>query len=544
MSRRLLLVFLAGLFLAAGSFAPACPLCDQPPASSPIVNPVPEAVFEAAAPGALLPEEQAWVLAQEDGRYSLVNGRFSDRKAADPAHHLLVNSAVWTLLGRRATERTAVLRGLVKNGRLPEDARGEAVALFWTRGTLISPEDSAFLRSVTKPNAPGEPGVGGFEAGVKGTPAPGGVAAAGAPTAEQNAELLQNLRAQLTFTPNPDPRAGPAMTAALEDLIKTPTGREIALQFVATGSKATVEFGEVDHSGTVVVNGRRVLQASGGHTVTAEHPPRVVLNKDYLDTDPDFRRVNMADTLGHELFGHGFEQQRSEKAGISFNVVNHYRGDEANAGLIGWLVGAELGGPLDNGHMWNYLADPQRYHDGLNTNLPYYSTTLSTAEMRAPVATLESRVAGIETERAHAAKYVAEMTGWRPVIEHFVKVHKMDRALFSSITESIDAAVKWGAAHDATLTEIKTYLTSTIAEWKKPESAPVRAEFLAASTSPYLQESEERLAARRERLRGLTAGRKPEPTVPPVPGKLTWEDLYKMNQDDRRDNPRHWEKKK
>ena len=35
-------------------------------------------------------------------------------------------------------------------------------------------------------------------------------------------------------------------------------------------------------------------------------------------------------------------------------------------------------------NLWNYLADPEKYHASLKTNLPYYSTTLSTAEMRSP----------------------------------------------------------------------------------------------------------------------------------------------------------------
>ncbi|PIR15373.1 MAG: hypothetical protein COV48_14745, partial [Elusimicrobia bacterium CG11_big_fil_rev_8_21_14_0_20_64_6] len=331
MTRSRLSPLLLSLFLLAGTLASSCPDCDQPPASEPISNPAPQSVFEAAAPGALLPEEREWLLTLEDGRYASVNGRLSDREAPAPAQHLLTNSAAWTLLGRRASERTAVLRALAKKGDLSEEARGEAVALFWVRGTLVSPEDRDFLRLITQPKSKPEPGVGGFQAGLLGTEgavAPGNTADPKA----QAAGLLKSLRASLDITVGTDPREAAAMNEALENLIKTPTGRELALEFVASGARAKLEFGKVENSATVISNGRRILRASGGHTETFKKPPVVVLNQDYLDTDPDFRRVNMTATLGHELFGHALEIQRAEKAGVSHMSVYYYRGDEAGSG--------------------------------------------------------------------------------------------------------------------------------------------------------------------------------------------------------------------
>ena len=539
MSRRRLTSLVLAAFLIRGTAAPACPTCELPPVSTPVSDPLAQAVFEAAAPGALLSEERDWLSALEGGRYEPVNGRLADRKAAVPAKHLLTNSAAWALLGRRATERTAVLRTLAKDGRLPATVRGEAVALFWLRGTLVSPEDQAFLREAALPKAKPEPGVGSFGGGIKhagGTPPAGGPAAA--PTA-QAAELLKALRSSLDIVPDADPRAVTAMNEALESLIKTPTGRELALEFTASGAKAKLEFGAVDNSATAVLNGRRILQASGGHTDTFENPPRVTLNRDYLDTDPDYRRVNMAATLGHELFGHAFEEQRSKKAGVSHDAVYYYRGDEAGAGLIGWLVQAELGGPLDNGHMWGYLADREKYHAKLQTTLPYYTTTLSTSEMRVPLRTLQGRVAPIETARKNARKYAAGMLSWRPTIEHLITVHGMDRARFSSLSEDIVSAVAWRDSHLKALDNINAHLTATIAQWKKPETAPALAQLGAASDSTYMRQAEERLAARATRLRGLVAGRTAEPAIPPVPGKITWEELYQMQDKDRQDNPGH-----
>lgn len=538
MSRLASLAF-SCLFLLAGTLASACPTCGLPAASAPITDPPAQAVFEAAAPGALLHEERAWLLALEGGRLESVGGRLADREAASPETHLLTNAAAWTLLGRRATERTAELRARAKDGRLPEELRGEAVALFWLRGTLVSPQDRDFLRAATEPKGKPEPGAGTLENGPRD---PGGAGIAGAEA--QSAAIVRDLRARLDIAPGDDPRAAAAMDEALENLVKSPTGRELALEFIATGARAKVIFGEVPDSGTVVQNGRRVLQASGGNTQTWENPPLVTLNKDYLDTDPDYRRVATASTLGHELFGHAFEIQRAKKAGIPSDAVYYYRGDEAGSGLVGWLVQAELGGALSNGHMWNYLADPEVYHAGLKTNLPYYSTTLSLAEMRAPVATLESRVAKIARDRISSREHAATMVAWRGPIKHFIEIHAVEEASFSSLNEDIAAAVVWNNTRQKTLDDIGTYLRGKITTWKMPQSDALKKELLSASTSPYMRESEERLSARAERLRRLVAGRVPEPMVPPVPGKLTWEEFHRMLDRDRKDMPEHWENKK
>lgn len=543
MSRLASLAF-CSLFLLAGTLASACPTCDAPAAFAPVADPPPSAVFEAAAPGALLPEERAWLLAQEDGRYAALDGRLADNKAPAPEAHLLTNSAAWTLLGRRASERTAALRALAKDGRLPEEARGEAVALFWLRGTLVSPEDRDFLRAATLPKGKPEAGAGGFasspEDGEAGAAAEGAQAAAAA--ADQR-DLLRELRASLDISPGSDPRAAAAMNEALESLLKTPTGRELAREFTASGARAKLEFGDVPNSTTVMMNGRRILQASGGHTQIGADPPVVTLNKHYLDTDPDFRRVNMAATLGHELFGHGFEIQRAKKAGLSVQTMLYYRGDEAGSGLVGWLVQAELGGALSNGHMWNYLADPERYHSALKTNLPYYSTTLSLAEMRAPVATLESRVGRVAKDRESSRAHAAGMVAWRGVIEHFVTIHGVDADGFSNLTEDIATAVVSNNSRQKTLDGIESRLTTHIASWKSPASAPTLKTLAAAAGSPYMLQAEGRLTARAARLRGLVAGRSAEPVVPPVPGKLTWADLHRMQDRDKKDHPEHWEKK-
>jgi hypothetical protein len=249
----------------------------------------------------------------------------------------------------------------------------------------------------------------------------------------------------------------------------------------------------------------------------------------------------MAGTLGHELFGHAFEVQRAKKAGVSFPAVYHYRGDEAGSGLIGWLVETEMGGRLSNGHMWNYLSDPEKYHASLKTTSGYYATTFSTAEMRSPVTSLEARLAAVETNRAKTQDYAASMLRMRRTIEHFVADHGMNRADFSSLTDDVASGLQWSSTHLTELDGIKGRLTDTIAKWKSPESAELLTHLSAASGSTYLRQAEERLAARADRLRGLVGGRSPEPSIPPVPGKLTWSDLNGLIAQDRKNNPEHLE---
>ncbi|PIR18190.1 MAG: hypothetical protein COV48_07825 [Elusimicrobia bacterium CG11_big_fil_rev_8_21_14_0_20_64_6] len=99
----------------------------------------------------------------------------------------------------------------------------------------------------------------------------------------------------------------------------------------------------------------------------------------------------------------------------------------------------------------------------------------------------------------------------------------------------------WSQSHLIELDDIHKYLTGTIAAWKNPKAKALMKEITAASGSAYMRQSEERLAARAQRLRGIVGNRKPEPTVPPVPGNLTWDDLYGLNERDRKDNPKHWE---
>jgi hypothetical protein len=538
MSRRPLAWILAALPLFAGGPAVAYTPPSQPDAAEPVADVSPKAPFNADAPGALLASERAWLQTTEGGRFVVARGRVSDTREPDPKKRVLTNERMEEILRRRAGERVAALR----RAPLDEGARREASSLLWLRGTALSPADQKFLRgaaNLPRLSAP-QPGVnfdgGAAHGGVVGGPyGPG--RALGGPVASAAAAddpvLLKNFMDRVEILPDSDPRSAPAIRAALGDILKTPTGREIARAFVAENAHAQVRFSKVEGSATVLENGKRVIQASGGNTETWQDPPIVNLNRDYLDTDPDYMRMNVAATLAHEMLGHGLQAQRDKRAGLPFEINNSYRGDEANAGLIGWLVQTELGGPLDNGHMWNYLKNPEIYHRSLQTNMAYYSVSFSTAEMLDPVGTLKSRLGGVVKARARLQTSADEMKFWRKVVEHFIQEHGVPRDRFKSISDDIDGFLgHWVKLASDNFDEIDAALKAKIALLESPKGAELLKAYKAAAGSAVLAEDEARLARYRARLAKLTEGRHPEESVPPVPGMITWDELGKMWEND------------
>lgn len=535
MSPRPILLFLA-LLLGARS-AVACPACEAPsPRPEASVDAGPDAVFRPDAPGALEPQEALWLSSLENGRYARQPGAIVDTRAPDPLRHALTNAQVQSLLARNATARVAALREKARAGPLERDAHAEAVTLFWTRGPLLNEADRQLLRDLIMPHfgkAP-EPGK-----GPGAPPVAGGSGALSAPAAAEAEALLNTLVSRVTLVDHDDPRQAAGLRDAFRGLLASQTGREMAQQFIAEGATAKVSFEQIEGSHISSVNGRMVLNTSGGHAKVAETPVHVVLNRHYLDTDPDYRRVKVAGTLAHELFGHAFERQRADKLKITDSLY-HYRGDEAGSGLLGWLVETELGGRVSNGHMWNYLRDPEVYHRGLQTNLPYYAATFSVEEMKNPIDTLRARRAQVEESRASMKAWLASTVAWRPRAQHFIDVHKMDAAVFGTIFESIKNTEIWAESHDKDLNDIGAYMDEMTGHWSSPKGRAYRDRVVNQSRSPYFAQAEARLKARQERLRLLVGARQPESQTPPIPGHLQMQDLYDLYDKDRLNNPNHW----
>lgn len=352
--------------------------------------------------------------------------------------------------------------------------------------------------------------------------------------------LLDGLLARVELKPGDDPRAPALLHETFVRLVRTPTGAEMSARFIAENARAVVEFGVHLSSAVRMVNGKAVLLYSGGDTDTSKHPPVIMLNQGYLETDPAWRGPEMTGTLGHEMFGHAFERQRADKAGVT-SSLNHYRGDEANAGLLGWLIELEAGAPADDGNMWNYIQDPEAYHRNLETLMAYYAGTFSVADMKNPLATLKDRRDRVDQARARLHQRRESTDNWRPVVEHFIEVHGMSRDDFSNILASIDGTDKFTETEDKEYVHIQSYIDSLSAHWSGDGAAEL-ATISAESGSPYYVGTEERLQVLRGRLKDLTANRKPEPSAPPVPGQITWDQLSDMYEKDLKDHPEHWSK--
>ncbi|MBI5247174.1 MAG: hypothetical protein HY923_08325 [Elusimicrobia bacterium] len=484
----------------------------------------PDDLFDASAANAFKAGQKEFILALENGRYAVRDGRVLDRDKP------LTNTQVAALfpaqrgagsVGPHPGNDDAVARARALNGgKAPGDFDGSVTHA----GTLAGPHPAA----PTPAPAPVDPGV-----------------------------LQAQLLNRLVFKGTPQEKA--AIAEAVEYILKTKTGRELASQYVAERASAEIVMRNIPGSTIVVRDGRKVQSGSGGNTAVHIDPPQVTLNRDYLDTDPDYRKVAMAGTLAHELFGHAFETQRAKKAGQPASVRYYYRGDEIGSELIGWLVETELSGKVVAGDADGYLADPEVYHRNLWSNQPYYVLILSPREMRDPLTALKARRRELVASRAKTISDRAGMREWAPRRDHFVTVHGVSRARFKPADDGIADYEHWASDHLRELVGIETTLEDQIKTWSSPAGQAQLKELKAGGGSEYLRGAEQRLAARRAELIKLLAeakGRSPAGVAKPVislpslivkkPGDpnspLDLDDLSKMYTKDVSEHPEHWKK--
>ncbi|HBL19073.1 MAG: hypothetical protein A2X36_00065 [Elusimicrobia bacterium GWA2_69_24] len=526
--RRILFAALLAASFAASALA--CRFCDAP-------SPVPPGTQEADAPldlrvpPGLLPGELESIQASDPGRYVLRGSYIDDTRPSSPKAHLVTLAAAQPFFTAPARERVEVLRAKKAAGTLTAEDLKAAQLLFWHRGPLLSEPEREFLRSLNPLQLGPAP--------AKGKDAKAGtLSVSGGGMAASGDGLIAQFLQRVELAGDAEQKA--ALVESVGLLLGTPTGRQLASEFVATGAKARVGFVEIANSQVLTQNGKKVMNASGGYANSAGDVIQISLNRDYLQTDPQFRRHYMTATLGHELLGHGLESARAKKAGV-FPAYGIYRENEANAGLVGWIVTAELGAKLDNGHMWRYLKDPEEYHQGLRVNLPYYTTTFNADEIRDGVATLKSRLERVRKELAGMPGFVSSWESWRPIIVHFVSIHKMVQADFASLLELIDNNVKkYAPSRTATLKGIIAHLETTIAYYETTEGAARLARHKAAFSKPFFAEEEARLQVRRARLEEVTRGKASESFSPPSPGQVTFGELQAMHAKDKKEHPEHW----
>lgn len=519
MSRSLRPVFFA-LFLAAAVSASAGP----------------DDIFDARPAGALPPVQKEFLLQLENGRYSLKDGRLIDGRSAAP----LTNGKVAELL--RQFERD----GGPGTGQYPDSVLGAAA------------EQRALSRlAQPKPAQTNFDGGAARSGGVLGPQANAGAGVVGnAAAAAADPALLQSQFLQrLVFTGTPAEKA--ALAESVSIILKSKTGRELAAQFVAERAGAELKLATIERSAAVLEAGKKTVTGTAGMTDTDRNPPLVTISRAYLETDPEYRRLAMAGTLAHELFGHAFEEQRAKKAGLSHDAHYYYRGDEAGSRLIDWTIQTELAGKTVEGDPSKYLEDVEGYYAELVTTDPYYAITLSRAEMKNPTSTLKGRRAAVAAATAQSAKGIKDMKEWRPIIEHFATVHRVPRARLKPAEDELAAYFAWADIHAAKLVEIKEAIESRIAFWDTPAGAKKKKEIIAAADDPYLVKFEATLAARAKNLRRLRAGpagggrgpasEGPVMTLPALDltapkDALDLDALGVLYRDDLKKNPGHWKK--
>lgn len=355
-----------------------------------------------------------------------------------------------------------------------------------------------------------------------------GTAAQAGASAEGKAQLLAALKSKVAVNGTPEQTA--ALNSLLARVLDSPTGRELAVQFVREDARASLSFEDIPGTQVSEINGRRTFSASGGHAHTTYNPPTVHLNSAYQQA----RQEDAPGTLAHELFGHVMERKRSERYGVQDSYIYH-QNEEANAGLIGWTVHAELGNKLDNGWAWIYMANPADYHRRLKTNMAYYAGTLSTEEMQDPLSAYQARLRSAEGLLLRLPVKKEQNENWLKIIDHLVEAHRRAAEAFRTLKEKINAAIAGVASDEIRLKDIQTYLKQLIARCTGNTGAAWQRQLERDSENAYFAEQRRVMEEREKVLAGLMLGRTYDNEQPPErPGQVTWpqlEEMWKQDQD-------------
>lgn len=351
-----------------------------------------------------------------------------------------------------------------------------------------------------------------------------GTAAAAGASAEGKAQLLAALKTKVTLDDRGNPAEGAALNSMLSRVLDSPTGRELAVKFLQEDARAVISFDIIPNTQVFEIKGKKTFWTSGGHAHTGENPPQVHLNSAYLEA----KQEEAPGTLAHELFGHVLERKRSERYGVT-DVYLYNQNEEANAGLIGWTVSAELGNKMDDNWAWIYMANPADYHARLKTNLAYYSGTLSAEEMKDPLPAYRDRLEQADALLLRLPVRKANDELWLRIIDHLVEIHKMIMDTFRSLKEELQAAIKSVPGNEERLNNIKKYLNELISKCAAEAGEPWLAGLERESENAYFKEMEKVLEERKKVLAGLMLGKTREgEQAPPIAGQVAWPQLKGM----------------
>ncbi len=346
-------------------------------------------------------------------------------------------------------------------------------------------------------------------------------------TAEDKAQLLAEFKKHVEVIDHGVPAERTALNSMLARMMESPSAREIAARFIKADAKVQLAFEDMPGSTVVTEDGQKSVWGVRGRTEVDKVPPRVVMNKLYMQEGV----VPAYGTLAHEMLGHALEKQL---AGDLTQVYIYNTDEEENARLIGWLVTAELGQRPDS-ETWAYMQNPDENRDYIKLMSPYYSLTLTSDEMKDPAPLYRKRVADADKALKSIAQRSQNRRDWAKIVDHFVTKHHMDPAAFQTIREDITNGLKYDPVAQANLVNIKAALQERLTFFGTEQGKELLKKLAEAADSDYFRQKDAVILERRERLAGRLAGKTPDSfRPPPTVGQITMEQLKKMWEDDRK----------
>ena len=290
--------------------------------------------------------------------------------------------------------------------------------------------------------------------------------------------------------------------SALLKLLDSCTARELARQFVKENARASLWLEKSSEVAKTYLSGQKEIGLSGAKTIISIDPPKVSINWKFSETNPD----NMPASLAHELFGHVLEKKRAKRFGITNKIYSHHYNEELNAGLIGWIVSAELQMPVSPS-AWEYVDNPSGYSSSFLSCNPAYTLRLLDDEVRAPCSAYQKRLDGISKCIEENKQQRDRTEKWLKIIDHLIEVHKIEAASFDPAKRALYSSMN-GAQNDAIdLPALATELHDMIYECPGRESQAWIKNFAEKSKSIYFQELRQRVAERTEILSSLLLGK-------------------------------------
>ena len=345
--------------------------------------------------------------------------------------------------------------------------------------------------------------------------------------AENRGLLTAELRKHITLNDHGSPAERAVLDSMVSRLLESATAREVAAQFINENAGVVVSLEEIPGSAMMVIDGKKTLQGGRGYTAYREVPPRVGLNKLFMQ----YERDSGVGTLAHEMLGHALERQRLGENALA--IANRFAtSEEENARLIGWLTRTELGVKPED-EIWAYVENPAESMDSIKLISPAYAIKLTREEMKDPAAVYKSRLLEVDKKLEQLPKTAERYKLWLKMADHFVDVHKMDASSFRNIRAELNDMLEYLPTRHKDLLEVGGALITQLELILSNEGQPLLSLLEQAADSDYYKQREAIMKERLTRLEGLLIGQTQGSTpTPPEAGQLSWDQFMELAKKD------------